>query len=90
MTSYALVNKMNVVILVLEDCEENLNDTDATTLLGSIEDWEKYYTNQLNHPNVRFKRCYDYENNLRGKYPNVGDVFNIEHNVFTSALNWEW
>ena len=81
---------MNVVILVLEDCEENLNDTDATTLLGSIEVWEKYYTNQLNHPNVHFKRCYDYDNNIRGKYPQIGDVFNREHNVFTSQPPWLW
>jgi hypothetical protein len=90
MASYALVNKMNVVILVLEDCEENLGDSDATMMLGSIEEWEKYYTNQLNHPNVRFKRCYDYENNIRGKYPNVGDIFNPEYNVFTSPLKWKW
>jgi hypothetical protein len=39
---------------------------------------------------VRFKRCYDYENNIRGKYPNVGDIFNPEYNVFTSPLNWQW
>ena len=90
MASYALINKMNVVILVLEDCEENLDDNDATMMLGSIEEWEQYYTKQLNHPNVQFKRCYDYENNLRGKYPDVGDTFNPEYNVFTSQLRWEW
>jgi hypothetical protein len=90
MASYALVNRMNVVILVLEDYEENLDGNDATTVLGSIEEWEEYYTRQLNHPNVRLKRCYDYENNIRGKYPNVGDVFNSEYNVFTSPLKWQW
>lgn len=90
MASYALVNKMDVVILVLDDCEENLNNSDATMMLGSIEEWEQYYTNQLNHPNVYFKRCYDYENNPRGKYPDVGDTFNREYNVFTSRLRWKW
>jgi len=90
MASYALVNKMNVVILVLEDFEENLEDGDATKILGSIEEWEQHYTKQLNHPNVSFIRCHDYENNIRGKYPQVGDVFNKEYGVFTSQTPWYW
>lgn len=90
MASYALVNKMNIVILILEDFQENSNDTDATTVLGSIEEWEEYFTKQLNHPNVSFKRCYDYENNVRGKYPEIGDIFNVDYNVFTSKPTWQW
>jgi hypothetical protein len=90
MASYALVNKMNIVILILEDFQENSNDTDATTVLGSIEEWEEYFTKQLNHPNVSFKRCYDYENNVRGKYPQIGDIFNVDYNVFTSKPTWQW
>ncbi len=90
MASYALLNKMNIVILVLEDFEENLEDSDATKILGSIEKWEEHYTKQLNHPNVNFKRCYDYENNIRGKYPQVGDIFNEKYGVFTSQPPWQW
>jgi len=90
MASYALVNKMNVVILVLDDFEESLEDNDATKILGSIEEWEKHYTKQLNHPNVSFRRCYDYDNNIRGKYPQVGDIFNKEYGVFTSQPPWHW
>ncbi|MDA0763590.1 MAG: hypothetical protein O3A39_04060 [Proteobacteria bacterium] len=90
MASYALINKMNIVILVLEDFEENLEDGDATKILGSIEKWEEYYTKQLNHPNVYFKRCHDYENNIRGKYPQIGDIFNEEYGVFTGQPPWRW
>ena len=72
MASYALLNKMNVVILVLENFEEDIEEGDARTILGSIEKWEEYYTKQLNH-------LKDSETGNFKVLPNVFDLTSLEH-----------
>ena len=85
MAYYAIIDERNIVVQVITGVDENVTQTDAdgTQVGGSTEAWETFYTQQLENPNLYVKRC-SYNNNIRGKYPALGDFYDATTDEFVT------
>lgn len=87
MAHYAIINEQNKVIAVNTGVDETITqiDLDGSTVGGSTEAWEAFYTAQLNNPNLYVKRC-SYSSSMRGKYPAIGDHYHADLDQFISQI----
>jgi len=79
MAYYAVINEQNIVIEVNTGVDETVTqDDNGTSVGGSTEAWEQFYTTQLANPNLYVKRT-SYNaatTGYRGCYAGVGYTFN--------------
>ena len=85
MAHYAIIDQRNVVIQVITGVDETITQTDidGTTVGGSSEAWEQFYTTQLSNPTLYVKRC-SYHGTIRAKYPALGDVYDADNDEFVT------
>lgn len=92
MAHYAFINpETNLVVQVIVGVDEDITqiDTDGTTVGGSTEAWQDFYSAQPQHQGLICRRTsYNARtNSYRGKYAGIGDTWDSVNNVFikTSA-----
>jgi len=85
MAHYAIINEQNQVIAVNTGVDETITQTDldGSTVGGSTEAWEAFYTAQLNNANLFVLRC-SYHGNIRGVYPGIGWTYDANLDQFIS------
>jgi len=79
MAYYAVINEQNIVIEVNTGVDETVTqDDNGTSVGGSTEAWEQFYTTQLANLNLYVKRT-SYNaatTGYRGCYAGIGYTFN--------------
>lgn len=85
MAHYALIDQDNLVVHVITGVDENLiqTDLDGTSVGGSSQAWEDFYSSRPWFEGLICKRT-SYNGRIRKQYAGIGYTYDSEADVFIS------
>lgn len=83
MAHYALIDKNNIVVQVINGVDENLiqTDLDGTTVGGSTESWESFYGSLPWFAGLYCRRT-SYNGRIRKNYAGIGYTYDSTRDAF--------